>query len=392
MGYTGRNVLIVIENGAIQRDVRAQRECRALLEAGFGVSVVCPRNDETPLPEDLEAVKIHAYTPPSTGDSTLAFAWEYMYSLTAIGLKVLYVLRHESFDVIQVCNPPDVLFVVAAPLRFLGKRFVFDHHDPSPEVYRSRFGDHDDLIYRLLLILERLTFATASHIVTTNNSMRQIALTRGKRRPEEVTIVRNGPELTHLSHFEADDSLRRGRRLMCCWLGEMGPEDGVDLALQAIAHVVHDYDRRDCHFVFLGDGEVKNELEQQANALGIMPWVSFPGWVTRPVMHRYLASAHLGLAPDPKNERSDRSTMIKVMDYMAFALPIVSFDVIETRVSAGSSALYAREGDVEGFAELIERLLRSASLRADIGRIGRQRLEKGLAWEHQKDAYVRVFA
>lgn len=385
-------VLIVIENTPVQRDIRVQREARALLAAGYGVSVVCPRDEATPLPEDLRAVRVHAYPPPKEGASTLAFVWEYAYSLVAIAVMVVRALRHEGFDAIQVCNPPDMLFLIAAPLRLLGKRFVFDHHDPAPEMFRMRFGDRAQPIHRVLLLLERLTFATADHIVSTNDSMRQIALGRGRQWPRDVTVVRNGPELARMSHPEPDPHLRAGRELMCCWLGNMGPDDGVDLALEAVAQVIHEHDRQNCQFVFLGDGEARPDLERRAESLGIAPWVSFPGWVTHDVMHRYLASAHVALVPDPKNARSDISTMIKVMDYMAFALPMVAFDVNETRVSAGPAALCAAPGDIGGYADLIERLLRAPDERQRLGQVGRQRVEQALAWEHQRDAYVDVFA
>jgi glycosyltransferase involved in cell wall biosynthesis len=384
--------LILIENLPLQRDARVKRQCTTLLAGGWDVTVVCPRSEE-PLDESLQAVRLRTWRAPAEGSSRLHFLGEYA---TALFWSAWIVAREAAgvgFDVIQSCNPPDLFFLIAAPFRLVGVPFVFDHHDLTPELFAARFGTDDGLLITALRGLERATLATASHVIATNESIKTVAVERGHRDPSDVTVVRNGPVLADVVRREPTPSLRNGREHLVCWHGVMGSaDDGLSLALEMIAHLVHGAGGRDdCHFVFLGDGEERPHLERLAADLGVDDHVSFPGWMSMDVVHDHLATASLGIVPDPKTPGVDKATVMKVMEYMAFEVPIVAFDVDETRVSAGEAALYATDNDPARLAELVRVLLDDPERRAAMGRTGRSRVENGLAWDHQERRYLDVF-
>lgn len=238
----------------------------------------------------------------------------------------------------------------------------------------------------------RTSLRAADHVIATNESIREIARSRGSKAEDKVTVVRNGPLLEQAQDRSPRPELKHGKDFLCCWLGVMGSvDDGVDLALAAVHQLVHVWGRRDCHFAFLGTGESFDELVRLARSLEVEEWVSFPGWVSRDTAYDYLATADLGLQPDPKNLRTDRSTAIKTMEYMAFEVPVVAFDVVETRRSVGAAAAYARANDVGSFAALISELLDDPRRRAAMGSIGRARVADDLAWEHERVHYVAVY-
>jgi len=382
-------VLILIENLPLQRDARVQRQCSALLDAGWAVTVVCPRSDE-PLEGHLHDVRLRTWNAPDEGSSRWHFLREYATALTMGAVIVVREAFTTGFDAIQSCNPPDIYFLIAAPFRLVGVPFVFDHHDLTPELFTARFGRDRGILPATLRLLERCTFATASHVIATNESVKQVAVRRGRRRPDDVTVVRNGPVLADVSPRPAVPRLRNGRAHLVCWHGVMGSaDDGLDLALEVVARVVAIRD--DVHFAFLGDGEERVHLEQLAARLGVADHCSFPGWVTMDVVHDHLATASLGLVPDPKTAGVDKATVMKVMEYMAFEVPIVAFDVTETAISAGEAAVHATDNDPAEMAALVDALLDDAERRRVMGAIGRKRIEDGLAWDHQRGRYVDVF-
>jgi len=385
-----RRVLILLENLPLEKDPRVRRECAALLEAGYAVSVICPRGS-LPVVRGLEHVRLHTYPPPPEARGPWGFVYEFAYSWLRTVLLTLQVAVTEGFDVIQGCNPPDTAFAIAWPYRLLGRPFVFDHHDLSPEMFTARYGRTSGPVLKALLLLEQATYRTADHVIATNEAFRRIALDRGRKRPEQVTVVRNGPDLAKAHRREAQPQLRHGRKHLCCWLGLMFPDDGVELAVEAVANLVHVRGRRDCHVAFVGDGEKRAAVQALASRLGLDDWVSFPGWIPLEEAFDYLSTADLGLSPNPKTPRLDVSTSMKVMEYMAFELPVVAFDVAETRHSAGAAAAYAVGNDPAEYARLIDQLLDDSSSRARMGRKGRARVEGGLAWDHQKVAYVQLY-
>jgi glycosyltransferase involved in cell wall biosynthesis len=390
-GRSSRRVLIIVQNLPVPLDRRVWLECRALTAAGYGVSVICPRGPGDAAFEELEGVRIHRYPPPPQAENASGYLREFAYCWLQTARLAFREYRRAGFSVIQACNPPDTYFALAALFRPLGVRFVFDHHDLCPEIYAARFGRARGLLYRGLRLLERLTFRMADRVISTNDSYRDVAVERGRRTPEEVTVVRSGPDLERLRRRAPLPELKAGKPFLCAYLGVMGPQDGVDTVLEAAFVIVHEMGRRDCHFVLMGFGDCFEELRAQAHRDGLDDWVTFTGRADDDTLTRYLSTADVGLSPDPKNAFNDVSTMNKTVEYMAFGLPVVAFDLKETRVSAGDAAAYAPTGDVAAYAKAIVSLLDDPARREAMGAAGRERVVDSLAWGHQAPKYVAVY-
>ena len=385
-----RRVLIIVQNLPVPFDRRVWLEACALRDAGFQVSVVCPKAPGDPSFQELEGIRIRKYEPPPPASGAISYAWEFAYCWVRTLVLVLRAATREGFDVIQACNPPDTFWALAAPFKPFGKRFVFDQHDLCPEVYVSRFPNGSRVAHRALMLLERATYALADHVVATNESYRETAMGRGHVPPNRVTVVRTGPNPDRLRKGRPVASWRNGKRYLCAYLGVMGPQDGVDLALQAAAAIMRS-GRDDVHFVLMGSGDSYDELVVLAGELGIADRVTFTGRIPDETVFEILSTADVGLSPDPLNPLNDVSTMNKTMEYMAFELPVVAFELKETRVSAGPAAVYAPPNDTDAFARAIEGLLDDPELRAEMGQQGRKRVEQDLAWRHQAPRYVRVY-
>jgi glycosyltransferase involved in cell wall biosynthesis len=334
-----RRVLIIVQNLPVPLDRRVWLEAQALVAAGVGVSVICPKGPGDPAFQELDGVRIYQYDPPPPADGALGYLREFLYCWLVTAALAVRVWLRDGFDAIQACNPPDTYWALALPFKALGVRFVFDQHDLCPEVYRSRFSRRGGLLLRALELLERASYRTADQVIATNESYRRIALSRGRRRPETVTVVRSGPNAARMRRGSARPDLKRGRPLLACYLGVMGPQDGVDLLLRAIAVLVHERGRRDCHVALLGFGDCLDELVLLAKELELEDHVSFPGRADNQMIAEYLSTADVGLSPDPRNPLNDLSTMNKTLEYMAYSLPVVAFDLTETRVSAGEAAV-----------------------------------------------------
>ena len=378
------HILLVVENVALARDHRLQKQVSSLHDHGYRVTVICrsdPGNDRFP------GARLRTYRPPADGASKLGFAREYGYSFAMAAWLVARVFATDRFDAVQVSGTPDIYFALAAPYRLLGRPLVLDQRDLSPELYALRYGRQEGAVYRALCWLERRSYRTANQVITVNASLREVARTRGGVPPDAVTVVGNGPVLARTRRRAPRPELKHGKRFLCCWLGLMGPQDRLDLALRAIGHLVHDLGRADCHFAFVGDGEVKDHAERLAAELRISDWVSFPGWADQDQAFTYLSTADIGLEPNMEEIVSP----VKGMEYMAFALPFVSFDLAETRALAGGAAAYAPPGDVRAFARLIDELLGDPARRGELGRAGRRLIEERLAWDRQEEAYLGVY-
>jgi glycosyltransferase involved in cell wall biosynthesis len=386
----GRRVLIIVQNLSVPFDRRVWLEACALRDAGFQVSVVCPKGVGEASFEELEGITIRRYAGPPPTSGTLSYVWEFAYCWARTAALVLRAAAQEGFDVIQACNPPDTYWALAAPFKLFGKRFVFDQHDLCPEVYVSRFGGGASVTYRALRMLERATYALADHVIATNESYRATAMRRGHVPTERVTVVRTGPDPDRLRRRAAVPDWRRGKRYLCAYLGVMGPQDGVDLALHAAAALVR-AGREDIQFVFMGKGDSSDDLVALAHELGLGDRVTFTGRVPDETVFDVLSTADVGLCPDPLNPLNDVSTMNKTMEYMAFELPVVAFDLKETRVSAADAAVYVRPNDTGEYARAIAELLDDPGTRSEMGRRGRERVERVLAWREQAPRYVAVF-
>lgn len=385
-------VLIIVQNLPVPFDRRVWLECRSLLAAGYGVTVVCPMGHGTDASEQVvDGVRVLAYPGYAPGGSAAGYVAEYAYSFVQTCRLVRRARQDGPIDVLQACNPPDIFWPIARWLRRRdGTSFVFDHHDLCPELFVSRFGS-EGVPYKGLKFLERQTFAAADRVTSTNESYAQVARERGGKPAEQVTVVRTGPDPQLLRPHRPVPELRRGREHLVAYLGVMGPQDGVDLAVAAAAVIVRRFGRTDIGFTLMGSGDCYDDLVRQRDEAGLGDFVHLPGRVSDAFVADVLSTAAVGLSPDPLNPLNDVSTMNKTMEYMAFCLPVVAFDLRETRVSAGPAARYVQPNDLEAYARAILDLVDDPQTRAEMGRLGRERVEKHLAWEHQRSGYVRVF-
>ncbi|WP_138734647.1 glycosyltransferase family 4 protein [Modestobacter excelsi] len=387
-----RHVLVLVENLPVPFDRRVWQESRALTDAGYTVTVICPMGTGAEEADvTLEGVHVLRYPLRPAQGGPFGFVREYAAAMFHTTRLALRVQRAHPVDVVQACNPPDLLFLVALLLRPRGARFVFDHHDLVPELFVSRFAGGGRALYWATRVLERLTFACADGVIATNESYRAVATGRGGVHPSKVTVVRSGPDLSRFLQRPPDPELRRGKRHLAAYLGVMGPQDGVDYALRALHCLRNDLGRDDVHCIFMGAGDAQQDMIALSEELGLRDMVEFTGRVPDEFVQRCLSTADVCLSPDPKNPLNDVSTMNKVLEYMAMGRPVVSFDLREARVSAGDAAVYAPPDDEAEFAAAIDQLLRDEELRDRMGRRGRQRIETSLSWEHSRRALVEFY-
>ncbi|PVU84207.1 glycosyltransferase WbuB [Cellulomonas sp. WB94] len=382
---------MVVQNLSVPLDRRVWLECQTLVGAGHQVSVICPRDDGQPAHRTLDGVRIHTYAPPRPRSGVGGYVVEFLYCWLRTALLSVGVARREGFDVLQACNPPDTYWLLGLLYKvFGGKRFVYDQHDLCPEVYSARFG-RAGLLHRGLLLLERATYATADQVISTNPSYQEIALRRGRVPVERTSIVLSAPDPDAMRRTDGDPALRHGRDHLVCYLGIMGPQDGVDRLLGAIDHYVHVMGRTDAHFGLLGFGDCLDALRVESRTRGLDDVVTFTGKVGPEEITRWLSSASLGVTPDPKNEFNDKSTMNKTLEYMSFELPVVGFDLVENRRSAGDAGSYVTKDDDAALGKAIAELLDDPERRARMGAIGRKRVEDSLRWSKQEPVYLEVF-
>ena len=386
-----KRVLIIVQNMPVPLDRRVWQECQALKDAGFAVSVVCPRGSGQDARQVIDGVEIFTYAPPPPTKGVRSYLVEFCYCWIRTLIISFRIQVRQGIDIIQACNPPDTYFALALLHRPFGTRFIFDQHDLCPEVYLSRFGENRLWLLRGVRLLERLTYRSADHVIVTNESYRATALERGGLPGDMVTVVRSGPDPQRMFREASHPELRDGRRFLCCWLGIMGPQDGVDLLLRSIATFVNDLGREDVHFVLLGYGDCLDDLRALSTDLGIDAWVTFTGKVGPKEISAYLSTSDIGLSADPLSPLNDVSTMNKTMEYMAFELPVVAYNLRETRISAGRAAVYVEPNDAFAYAKAISDLLDSPTQRAEMGSEGRARVENVLAWQRQVPGYVDAF-
>ena len=385
-------ILIIVQNLPLPFDRRVWLECQALLSAGYRVAAVCPKASGDPSYQVIDGVELYKYRPYAPGGNKLSFIAEYAYSFAATAWQTLKARRKGRFAVIQACNPPDIFWPIALFFRALERtKFVFDHHDLCPELFQSRFPDGPRLPYRGLRALERRTHRSADHVISTNASYRDIAINRSGKAPEDVTIVRTGPDPDKLKRGPEEPELRRGHKHLAAYIGVMGPQDGVDIVIRAAGIVVRELGRDDIAFTLIGKGDCFDDLVALRDELGLAGHVEFTGRAPDELVTRIMSTADAGLSPDPKNPLNDVSTMNKSMEYMAFELPVVSFDLHETRVSVAEAGVYVRPNDVREYAEAIVALMDDEAKRSELGKLGRERVEQELAWSHQLRAYLDVY-
>ncbi|MEU4202131.1 glycosyltransferase family 4 protein [Streptomyces sp. NPDC026294] len=390
-GRPGRRALILVENLSVPFDRRVWQECTTLRDAGWTVDVICPRGEQRDTEPEavLDGVRIHRYPLRAATGGPAGYLREYGSALWHTARLARAV---GPVDVVHACNPPDLLFLPALWLKRLGARFVFDQHDLVPELYLSRFGRGEDLLYRAVCALERLTYRAADVVLATNESYRDVAIRRGGQWPEDVFVVRSAPRTDRFQPVPPEPELKRGKPHLLCYLGVMGPQDGVDYALRALAKLRDECGRTDWHAVFVGAGDAFDAMVELSRQLGLAGQVEFTGRIPDADLVRCLSTADVCLSPDPRNPLNDVSTMNKVLEYMAMGRPIVSFDLREARVSAGEAAVYAPANDEAAFAGLIAMLLDDPEKRARMGKIGQERVGGELSWRNSQRSLLAAYA
>ena len=384
------HALMIDVNCDVPLDRRMWLQCLALAEDGVDVSVVCPALRSPVGREVIDGIEIHRYRAPADRGNAAGYLVDYPLSLARTARLVRQVWRRKPFDMIQTCNPPDIYFVLALLYRPAGVRFLFDQPDLCPEIYRDRFGSGWPGVHRMLLALERWTHRAADQVVTVNESCRQLLLQRTATPPGRLTVVRTGADLARLRPVPPDDSWRAGRRYLCAYLGVMGVQDSVDVVVRAARELVHELGRTDVQFVLMGDGEQRADLERLATELGVQPWVTFTGFADDRLISSVLSSADLGLQPDRATEFTHMCSMLKAIEYMAFALPVVSFDLAETRRTTGSAGQVVRDETPSSFAAALAELLDDPQRRARMGAIARERAHGDLSWDRNRAIYLDV--
>jgi len=387
----GGRVLIIVENLPCPFDRRVMQEACTLVSAGYEVSIISPKAPGFEQSfERVEGVDIYRHALPREADAVLGYLFEYSVALFMEFWLSLKVLFGRGFDVIHACNPPDTIFIIGAFYKLFGKKFVFDHHDINPELFEAKFGRRG-LGRNLLVALERMTFNTADMVISTNESYRNIALTRGGMNPQSVFVVRSGPDLTRMKVVPANPALKQGRKYLVGYVGVMGKQEGIDLLLQSVQLIVRHLKRTDIHFGLVGGGTELAAMRELARQLGVAEYVTFTGRTPDAELLEMLNTADICVNPDRANDMNDRSTMNKVMEYMALGKPIVQFDLTEGRVSAGDASWYARPNDVADLAQKMVALLNDEPQRQRMSVSGRERIENVLSWQHEAPRLLAAY-
>jgi glycosyltransferase involved in cell wall biosynthesis len=392
-----RRILILVENLPLPLDRRVWLEATTLVQAGYAVSVICPTGKGWTAPfEVIDDVHIWRYPePPEAHSGAIAYGREWGSALWHMARLSRVVWRERGFDVIQGCNPPDLLFLVALGWRPRGVRFLFDHHDVCPELFEAKFGKRG-LLYRIMCLFERLTFACATVSMATNESFRRVALTRGGMSAEDVFVVRSAPRVETFLPGPGTPETRKGARTVLGYVGVIGQQEGMGLLVEAVAHLTGALGRSDLHVVIVGFGPALADMQADVDARGLTSHFTFTGPLYGEALLAALNSIDIGVAPDPKNPMNDISTMNKVMEYMALEKPVVQFDLTEGRASAGEASLYAAPNDPVDFADKIAWLIDHPDDASRMGRAGRVRVTERLSWAHSAPqllaAYDRIFA
>lgn len=388
-----RKVLILVENLSVPFDRRVWMEARALKENGKDVSIICPRFRKEKSFELLEGITIYRYSKlPFSAKGVFGHILEYLYSFIMISMLSAWVFIRHNFDVIHACNPPDIFFILGLFYKIFGKKFYFDQHDICPELYLAKYENRGkDFLYSILLILEYLTYKTADKVIVTNNSYRDIAISRGRLTSDKVSIVRSGIELDKFKKLSSDIAIKREKKFLVTYLGIMSPQDGVDYLLLAIDIIVRRYKRNDILFNIIGNGDSFEDLCRLKDELKLNSSVIFTDRMFGEDLFKYLSTSDLCVAPDPKNAFNDNSTMSKLLEYMAMARPIVCFNLKESRYLAGDAALYVRPNDVQELADKILELLEDPESRNKMGMAGYNRLKKEFSWDFNKVRLLETY-
>ncbi len=384
-------ILMIVENLPLPFDRRVWQEAGALHEAGHQVCIICPKTTDYPNHfEEIDGVFIYRHPLPFEASGAMGYILEYGTALFWEFVLAWRIFFSKGFDVVHICNPPDLLFLVAAPFKLLGRKVVFDHHDINPELFEAKF-EKRGLLYRLVCCFERLTFMTADISIATNESYRAIAIERGRMPADKVYIVRSGPKLDRLKILPPVSRWKSGRSYLVGYVGVMGKQEGIEYLLEAARIIVYEMGRKDVSFALVGGGTSLDSLKAQAHSLGLDDFVVFTGRVSDQVLLEVLNTSDVCVNPDVANAMNDKSTMNKIMEYMALGKPIVQFDLTEGRFSAQDASLYAEHNNARDMAEKIILLLDDEKRRKTMGEYGRHRVESTLAWQYEAPKLLKAY-
>lgn len=390
-GKRKKHILIIVENAPVPLDRRVWHEAKTLLNNNYDVTVICPKgitcNDTY---EYKEGAHIYRHPIPREEESIIGYLREYLVALFYEWFLSFKLFIRKPFDVIHACNPPDNICLIGIFYKLLGAKFIFDHHDLTPEEYLVKFG-RKDIFYKVLLVLEKLTFRLADISIATNNSYKEMAIQRGGMNPEKVFIVRNGPELDKFKKVPAKKSLKYGKKFLVGYVGVMGKQEGIDLLLEAIRYIVRKKKRRDIHFTCIGMGPALDYFRKLSINMNLSSYINFTGFISDKEVLEILSTSDICVNPDIPCEFNDKSTMIKIMEYMALGKPIVQFDLKEGRFSAQEASLYAKKGSIKDFSEKILTIIDNENLRKKMGDIGLRRIRDKLDWKYSKPNLLKAY-
>ena len=385
-------ILMLLENNSYPGDSRVKKEANSLTDAGYQVTVVCPTSPGLSKYEMIDGVRVYRYRVPPEVDNFLGYVVEYGYAFIMGLIYTFYIAFRHGFDCIHSHNPPEIYVFIAMLFKPFGKKFVFDHHDLSPEVYNARSEEGGSkTVTKVLLWMERVTFRFADHVISTNQSYKEVAMTRGGVDPDNISIVRNGPNLNRFRPVDPDPEIRAKADFIFGYAGDMEPQDGIDYLVRSLAILKNELGRDDFFCVLMGDGGQRKPLTQLAQELGLENHLEFTGYKFGEDFIRALAAADICLDPDPSNPFNDKSTMIKIPEYMSMEKPIVAFDLPEHRRSAEDAAVYVADNDEREFAKAILDLMNDPERRETMGKYGRKRVLELLAWEYSAKNLVNAY-
>ena len=379
-----KHVLFIVENQSVPHDVRVWSEALAVKELGYKVSAISPRNQRgRSTYESIDGISIYRHPMPLEANTKTTFVFEYLNALFWEFILSLRIYVFNPFHIIHAANPPDHVFIIALFFKLFGVKYIFDHHDIVPETYSAKFGKKG-FMRQCLIIMEKLTFKTADLVISTNESYKKIATQRGGKRPEDVFVVRNGPDLSKILFQSANQSLKDGFDYLVAYLGVMNKQEGIENLLESVNYIVNSKKIRNTKFVLIGTGPEWKNLVDLAKNMGLERYVEFTGFIPYEQLYEILATADVCVNPEPRNEFTDKSTMIKIMDYMVFGKPIVMYHTREGEVTAKESAVYVKNNDACEFSDKLLALLSDSRKREAMGKIARERIKNELNWEKQK--------
>jgi glycosyltransferase involved in cell wall biosynthesis len=384
-----KHVLIIVENLPVPFDRRVWQEANSLKDEGASVSIICPKmKNYSASHEVINGIDIYRHYLPFEAKGATGYLMEYSTALFWEFFLSWKIYFKKRFQVIHGCNPPDLIFLVALWFKILGVKYIFDHHDINPELYYAKFSKKG-FFYNMMVLFERLTFATADYSIATNESYKEIALSRGKKQENKVRVVRSGPKLDRLKLLSPDSQFLKGRRYLVGYVGVIGEQEGIDLLLESARHIIAV--RQDIQFAIIGGGTSLESLKKLSAEMGLNGYVDFYGRVPDELMIAILNTADICVNPDKPTEMNNLSTMNKIMEYMALKKPIVQYDLKEGRFSAREASLYARNGDTADFAAKIIQLIDDPGLRTKMGEFGYQRVINELSWEFEKEKLIKLY-